>query len=68
MVAVVFLAVSGVMMLSLAMDTRRAVYDTRDAVLVNLRNTCYNSEQFRSHEQVVMTCWSEYVKLGGKAP
>lgn len=57
-VAVVFLAVTGVIMLQLAAETKRAV-------LVNLYNTCANSETFRSHELVEVTCWQKYDDMGG---
>ena len=58
-VAMVFLAVTGVMMV-------RLVTDVRDITLVNLQNTCFNSEHLRSGEDVERTCWSEYRGFGGR--
>lgn len=42
--------------------------DAKQAIMINLRNTCYNSESFRPHTDVRTTCWGPYAELGGEAP
>jgi hypothetical protein len=58
-VALVILFMTGVIMV-------RVADEARDAILVNLKNTCHNSERFRSTEEVEKECWSEYRRLGGR--
>jgi hypothetical protein len=56
--AMFFLAYTGVVMVKLADETKRAV-------LANLYNTCQNSEKLRPSNIVYESCWRKYEELGG---